>query len=79
MEIVKYAIKDFYIDGTIVHDNVNSALERNRHINVVGDDYDATACVFRPIYKSGEYGKRVVVTFKPLTIHHKGSIYDMFV
>lgn len=76
---MKYAIKDFYNDMTIVHDRVNSARERNQHINVVGNDCGIVACVYRPIYKDGEYGKRVVVTFKPLIIHHEGNIYDIFV
>ena len=76
---MRYAIKDFYIDTTIVHDVVYNAKERNLHINTVSEDYGIAACVYRPIYKSGEYGKRVVVTFNPLTVHHEGNIYDLFV
>ena len=76
---MRYATKDFYNDSTIVHGIVNNAFERNDHINIVSDDNGIVACVFRPIYKSGEYGKRVVVTFNPLTVHHEGNIYDLFV
>lgn len=76
---MRYAIKDFYNDSTIVHDTVDNALKRNDHINIVSDDIRIVACVFRPIYKSGEYGKRVVVTFNPLIVHHEGNIYDLFV
>ena len=76
---MRYATKDFYNDSTIVHCIVNNAFERNDHINIVSDDTGIVACVFRPIYKSGEYGKRVVVTFNPLTVHHDGNIYDLFV
>lgn len=76
---MRYATKDFYIDTTIVHDIVDNAFERNKHINTVSEDIGIVACVFRPIYKSGEYGKRVVVTFNPLIVHHEGNIYDLFV
>lgn len=76
---MRYAIKDFYIDTTIVHDIVNNAIERNNHINIVSEDFGIVACVYRPIYKSGYYGKRVVVTFNPLIVHHEGNIYDIYV
>lgn len=76
---MKYAIKYIFVGGYSCYENVNSALERNDHINMADDENDIVVCVYRPIYKSGEYGKRVVVTFNPLKIHHDGDIYDMYV
>ena len=77
--IMRYAIKVFYNGSTIVHGTVNNAFTRNDLINIVSDNKGIVAFVFRPIYKSGEYGKRVVVTFNPLIVHHEGKIYDLFV
>ena len=66
---MRYVIKDFYIDGTIVHGIVDNAIKRNNHINTISKDIGIVACEFRPIYKSGEYGKSVVVTFDPLIVY----------
>ena len=77
---MRYAIKYVYNDGNSYRENVNSAFERNDKIVLVENECNSiVACVYCPIYKSGEYGKRVVVTFRPLEIHHDGELYDLYV